>query len=60
MGSINRKITDQANQTGRHYLKNKQKAKRTGGIAQVIECLPSKYEILSSTPKYNHYHPKKK
>jgi hypothetical protein len=24
------------------------KAKRTGGMAQAIECLPSKYEALSS------------
>jgi hypothetical protein len=32
---------------GRPYLKNN-KAKRTGVMAQVVECLPSKCEALSS------------
>jgi hypothetical protein len=25
-------------------------AKRAGGVAQVVECLPSKWEALSSNP----------
>jgi hypothetical protein len=38
----------------RPYLKNKLKAKeRTRGIAQVLEHLPSKLEILSSIPSIN-------
>jgi hypothetical protein len=28
------------------------KAKRTGSIGQVIECLPRKYKTLNSNPKY--------
>jgi hypothetical protein len=34
----------------RPYSKNK--AKRTGGIAQVVEHLPSNCKALSSTPQY--------
>jgi hypothetical protein len=33
----------------RPYPKNKLKAKRTGGMAQVVEHLPSKHKALSST-----------
>jgi hypothetical protein len=29
----------------------KKKAKRSGGMAQVVECLPSKHKTLSSTKK---------
>jgi hypothetical protein len=32
----------------RLYLKNTQH--RAGGVAQVVECLPSKYKDLSSSP----------
>jgi hypothetical protein len=40
----------------RHYLKNNLKAKRAGGIAQVVEYLLSKHEATSlntSTAKRN-------
>jgi hypothetical protein len=29
------------------------KAKRTGGVAQVVECLSSKHKALTSKPLYN-------
>jgi hypothetical protein len=32
------------------YLKKKPKSKRTGGVAQVVEHLPSKCKSLSSNP----------
>jgi hypothetical protein len=32
----------------RSYLKKMTKAKRTGGVVKLVECLPSKYEVLSS------------
>jgi hypothetical protein len=34
----------------RPYSKNKIKAKRAGGVAQVVECLTSKRKALSSNP----------
>jgi hypothetical protein len=36
------------------YLKNKQitNAKRSRGMAQVVECLPSKYKPLEFIPQY--------
>jgi hypothetical protein len=35
----------------RSYLKN-----RAGGVAQVVECLPSKYEALSTTARQYYTH----
>jgi hypothetical protein len=29
------------------------KAKRAGSVAQVLECLPSKYKALNSIPQYH-------
>jgi hypothetical protein len=34
----------------RPYLKNKLKQKRVEGVAQVLDCLPSKWKALSSNP----------
>jgi hypothetical protein len=34
----------------RSYLEKKPTQKRAGGVAQVVECLPSKGEALSSKP----------
>jgi hypothetical protein len=34
----------------RHYLINKLREKRTGGLAKLVERLPSKYKALSSNP----------
>jgi hypothetical protein len=47
-------------QKARHYLKNKPKAKRAGGVAEVVECLPSKPEALSSNPSNSKKKKKKK
>jgi hypothetical protein len=35
----------------RPYLENKTKSKRTGDMTQVVECLPSKHEALSTKKK---------
>jgi hypothetical protein len=35
----------------RLYLKNKLKAKKTGGVAQVVECWLSKHEALNAIPR---------
>jgi hypothetical protein len=43
---------DWLGQKARPYLHN-DKAKRAGGVVQVIECLPSICEALSSNPKIN-------
>jgi hypothetical protein len=39
--------------SGRSYQKKKKnlKAKRAGGVTQVVQCLPSKCKALSSNPK---------
>jgi hypothetical protein len=34
----------------RPYLKNKLKAKNTGSMTEVLKCLPSRCEVLSSIP----------
>jgi hypothetical protein len=35
----------------RLYLKNELKAKKTGGVAQVVECWLSKHEALNAIPR---------
>jgi ornithine carbamoyltransferase len=47
MGSINRLQSE----TG---SVNKHKMKKAGDMAQVVECLPSKHEALSSNPSTTH------
>jgi hypothetical protein len=37
-------------QKRRSYLQNNQSKKGAGGVAQTVECLPSKHEALSSNP----------
>jgi hypothetical protein len=32
------------------WAKSETRGKRAGGVAQVVESLPGKYEVLSSTP----------
>jgi hypothetical protein len=36
----------------RPYLQNNQKKKMDGSVAQMVECLPIKCEVLSSKPQY--------
>jgi hypothetical protein len=33
------------------YLRDNLKAKKAEGMSQVVECLPSKYKVLSSSPR---------
>jgi hypothetical protein len=51
-GSLNRRIAVQASPdiNVRPFPKKITKAKRAGGVAQVVECLPSKFKALSSKP----------
>jgi hypothetical protein len=37
-------------QSTRAYLEKNQHKKKSDGVAQVVECLPSKHETLSSAP----------
>jgi DNA-binding transcriptional regulator PaaX len=54
MGSVDRRIIVVQGQpqtkSMRPYLKNNLKAKRAGGLAQAVECLPSKCKALNSKP----------
>jgi hypothetical protein len=49
VGSISRKIVVHTNPGIKEYSKITN-MKRAGGVTQVVECLPSKYQSLSSNP----------
>jgi hypothetical protein len=52
-GGRGRRITAQEQPQAKSmkpYLKNNQTKNRAGGVAQVVACLPSKCESLSSNP----------
>jgi hypothetical protein len=53
MGSINRRIIVQTSLVKKTIICPKTKEKRDGGMAQVVESLPSKSQNLPSNPSTN-------